>query len=424
MAHPEFANPAEVFEALGLGAEFEPWKASWASSQATYPARREIPWLTEAWVAEACAALKMPADAAEAFQLGRAWLAQHPAARRLAWHGHDLLFHAPADTLQASGRWGVLPESLGDGARMFQGLVLLSGHRIVRQRHAARGIPETITLDTLSDLELWTREYKRQTGHWGCRQFGWLRHHFTCDLFKLGRLQFNFHPCRFHVHVLRHTPTGRVVALAEDGQRFRADGQYWNADRTEAEDFWTSRFECDGRFIRGNRIDPAGFAVREPVELPVDEYRKEFGWGDHALGIHIAASGPMDHAACGDSMRQACDFFPRHFPEYRVRGFCCSSWLLDAQFEAHLAPESNIVRFLREYYLLPLPGANDEQHFERVFDGPVTDPDRAPQNSSLQKAMIRHVKQGGRWRGMGCFYLPEDLNWGQQVYRRGAGTNK
>ncbi|MCZ7644721.1 MAG: acyltransferase domain-containing protein [Planctomycetota bacterium] len=412
------ADPEAVFAALELGEAYAPWKATWAKSQPDFPAGG-ISWLSDGFVAEACRTLKMRTDAAEAYRAGAAWLRGNAPASRLAWHGHYLLFKAPREELTTTGRWQLPPGALGEASALFLGLVLLSGHTLVRERHAARGIPEAITLDTLSDLELWTHEYRRKHGRWGFNTWGWLRLHFTCDLFKLGRLQFNFGRCHFHMHAFRHKATRRVLVMAEDGQRFRADGQYWNADGREATDgVWTSRFECDGKVMRGNRITARGAAVREPLELPVAEWTKVFGRDDTSLGIHIAATGPMDHGECGESMRQAVEFFPKHFPEFRLTGFTCSSWLLDRQFEDHLPAHSNIVRFLQEYHLLPYPKASDGQHMERVFDGPIEDLEKAPQDSSLRRAMVKFMKEGGHWRSMGCIYLPEDLAWGTQVYRK------
>ena len=97
----------------------------------------------------------------------------------------------------------------------------------------------------------------------------------------------------------------------------------------------------------------------------------------------------------------------------------CSSWLLDPQFEDWLKPESNIVRFLREWYLAPRPGANDGQTFERIFGGPVDDINTAPRDSSLRRAILDHMKAGGRWRSTASVIFPEDINWGAQVYRNG-----
>ena len=57
---------------------------------------------------------------------------------------------------------------------------------------------------------------------------------------------------------------------------------------------------------------------------------------------------------------------------------------------------------------------------DRVFDGVPEDLTHAPRNTTLQRALLDHVLGGQKLRpiGGGCFLLPEDLNWGAQVYRR------
>ena len=63
----------------------------------------------------------------------------------------------------------------------------------------------------------------------------------------------------------------------------------------------------------------------------------------------------------------------------------------------------------------PLP-RNDQS---RVFDAaPDADLDTLPQTTSLQRAVIGHMKQGGHWRGTGGVIIPDDhLRWGDQTYR-------
>lgn len=51
----------------------------------------------------------------------------------------------------------------------------------------------------------------------------------------------------------------------------------------------------------------------------------------HVLNIHVPAFGPVDAAACDESLAQAREFFPRHFPEEPVTFFICHSWLMDDQ---------------------------------------------------------------------------------------------
>ena len=126
----------------------------------------------------------------------------------------------------------------------------------------------------------------------------------------------------------------------------------------------------------------------------------------------------MDHIACGESFRAATEFFPRHHADFPYKAFMCFSWLLDPQFERYLNPNSNIVRFLQEYYLFPLSAFGPIQSFANIFDNHTGPLSEAPQRTSLQRAIRKHLEEGGVWRVGGGIILPEDLHWGQQVYRR------
>jgi hypothetical protein len=137
------------------------------------------------------------------------------------------------------------------------------------------------------------------------------------------------------------------------------------------------------------------------------------------LQLHIPDGSPMAFDACGESFRQALAFFPRHFPEHRFRAFACSSWLLDAQLQDLLPSASNLVRFQREVYLLPAPG-DGRSTLERVFGRVPERFDQAPQQTTLQRALVAHLAAGRHLRNGRCFLLRDDVRWGSQVYLRQA----
>ena len=55
---------------------------------------------------------------------------------------------------------------------------------------AALGIPESIIIDTFSDIVIWTENHTRHTGELYLGQLNWLALHLRMKLFRLGRLQF------------------------------------------------------------------------------------------------------------------------------------------------------------------------------------------------------------------------------------------
>jgi hypothetical protein len=248
----------------------------------------------------------------------------------------------------------------------------------------------------------------------------WLRHHVRGELYQLGRLQFAPAACVLAVRAFRHTGTGAVIALSEDGIRYRADGQCDGAggvdDPTGA---WIARLLIGTDEVIGNPILPTGAALRHQVRLPLADWRQALAPGDPVLDVHIPRGTPLDFAQCGASFHAACAFFPRHFPEESFTAFVCQSWLLDGQLEELLPSSANLVRFQQEMYLVPIPSDGTEA-LSWVFGDVPNDLQNAPRRTRLERAIVGHLQAGNHLRAGGCFLFPQDLRWGDQVYRHQA----
>ena len=123
-----------------------------------------------------------------------------------------------------------------------------------------------------------------------------------------------------------------------------------------------------------------------------------FREGDPALGIHIPESGPLTPEACDDSFAQAQPFFARHFPETPTRLGICTSWLLDPQLADHLAPDSNIVQFGRRFTLVGDGSDGDADVLRFVFHRIAPRIDDLPQRTTLERAIVAHLRAGKHWR--------------------------
>jgi hypothetical protein len=124
----------------------------------------------------------------------------------------------------------------------------------------------------------------------------------------------------------------------------------------------------------------------------------QFRQGDPALGIHIPESGPLSPDACDGSFRWARDFFTRHFPEDRPAVAMCNSWLLDDQLATYLAADTNIVRFQRRFHMLPGGHPADESVISFVFRMKPASLDDLPQRTTLERAIVSHLRAGGHWQ--------------------------
>ena len=59
-----------------------------------------------------------------------------------------------------------------------------------KEEYEKRGIPESILMDTLSDIVIWTNTWSNLKGGLYLCELGWLQYHLRASLFRLGRLQF------------------------------------------------------------------------------------------------------------------------------------------------------------------------------------------------------------------------------------------
>jgi hypothetical protein len=123
-----------------------------------------------------------------------------------------------------------------------------------------------------------------------------------------------------------------------------------------------------------------------------------FREGHPALGIHIPEEGPLTPAACDDAFARAEPFFARHFPETPTRIGICTSWLLDPQLAEYLAPESNIMRFQRRFELAGEGYDGDADVLRFVFHRIAPNVDDLPQRTTLERAIVRHLRAGRHWR--------------------------
>ncbi len=155
---------------------------------------------------------------------------------------------------------------------------------------------------------------------------------------------------------------------------------------------------CGASYRLGRLAFERGRPMPDPSDHPV------LGPGESSLGTHVPGrGGRLDPAACDDSFARARAFFPDCFPE-RVVAFACHSWLMDDQLAGYLPETANIIRFQRRFELFtdtePADWAPLEHLFHRRYDGPQVPPallDELPQDTTLQRAVVTHLRNGGHW---------------------------
>ncbi len=406
-----------VLSELGLTEAAETVRPGWEESQQSLPLG-EIEFLEPGFVQAMCAEFSVAAEGVAAAVAMAGRIASDPALRAYAWHYHRVLYGGARPEWRRVHDWPLPEAVLGPETGLFCAVVFLSGLPRMHAEHRAHQIPETVTRDTLSDVELGLGTH---SSGMPAQDVQWFSEFLRAEIFRLGRLQFQPGPFDYDLRAFRHASSGAVLALSEAGVRYRPDGQL--ARRGDSDGVWAATLDISEAGVVGYPILPTGRVIAQQVTLPAGEWRQVLAPGDIALHIHIPGGfpggEPMDYDRCGDSLRRAMEFFPRYYPERDYRAFACGSWVLDTWLAGVLPPTSNMRRFQEETYLFP-SWANPRELIENVFGVLPDDLAQAPRNTALQRALLAAL-EGGREPevgGGGCFLLWEKVRWGEQVYRR------
>ncbi|MBN1671058.1 MAG: DUF5596 domain-containing protein [Kiritimatiellae bacterium] len=338
-----------------------------------------------------------------------------PALRLLAWHTYRLVYQTAER--RAFNAWPELNHALDGSGGVFYLLLAMAAIGRLREQHRAHGIPETVTRATAAGIRIACERYGRiSDGHPGIERklLWWYRLVASGDLHRLGRMQYHFRPFGGRLRAFRHRRDGCVLALSEPGVTYDTEGFVAWSDSVPA---WTSELTQAEDRITGCPISPTGRALRTTVTLRTDSWHCVLQPGDTVLGTHIPEGEPMSLERCRQTMAQALEFFPKHYPDRSLAGFECHSWILNTQLVDMLGQASNLVKYQQELYLFPLPsGGKDGLYF--VFDRDEVDPDTAPRDTALRRAFLDHLKAGKRLRTGGMFFLREDFSqFGSQHYR-------
>lgn len=249
---------------------------------------------------------------------------------------HERCVHSLArhmDSVDGPPMFQALPEDLGEVARFFYVFVYIAMLPHTRACFEQRGIPHAIQQATLADIGRNMLVHRKRHGTSGLAAPHWMMLHARGAIFQLGRLQF---------------------------------------ERTRL----------------GERTVAAVHAAGLPDKA-----------GDPTLSVHIPDfSGPMTPEACNKAFAQARSFFRTHFPGETYRTAVCNSWLLDAQLLDYLPETSNIVQFQRRFRHVYSAEDDRSRGFFLFVFGQLRDRlDDYPQDSTLQRALVEHIREGKEW---------------------------
>ncbi|WP_099204079.1 acyltransferase domain-containing protein [Scatolibacter rhodanostii] len=248
--------------------------------------------------------------------------------------------------------------------------------------------------------------------------FPWDMNFYTCSIFLFDR--FLFIPYKFGdaFSMYRHAKNGKVVALSHKGICFRRDGQYDGInDVYDKKGAFQSIWEENDESITANRINPMGFAEKQPITLLKSEWQLALSEGDLLLALHIPSGPGYTPDKLKSSMRLALDFYEQYYPELPIKGFWSESWLYDSHLSLVLDNDkSNIVRVQRQFYNYPIQEGDNMLRYE-LFGDWKADPQKVELKTSLQKSAATYMASGARFNTTSMIVLKDEADkMGQEPY--------
>lgn len=306
---------------------------------------------------------------------------------------------------------------LGAEADLLHALLILDSMRLVRQKQHQRGVSGDISRAVNRRHAVsWLRDALDKRGQVGIPEWmpGWFRTIGSGELYRLGRLEFVLQAWEYPFRAYTNIHTQALIVLAEAGQRFTDEG-YMVGPAT-----WTSTLIESEDAVIGVPISPRGCALQQRVRLPLADWQVALRQGDIVLDIHVPGEDAMTLEALRDALGQAEPFFDHYYPQRRFVAYTCDSWLFSPQLEAMLAPDSNILRWQHEGYLLPSDDGSDS-FLTFTFGAETIDLATAPQDTRLRRAVVAHLASDRLLCCGNYLLLRSDLQrFGSQPYRQAS----
>ncbi|MFI5052158.1 MAG: acyltransferase domain-containing protein [Acidimicrobiales bacterium] len=169
---------------------------------------------------------------------------------------------------------------------------------------------------------------------------------------------------------------------------------------------WWQLLALRGELLEIGRLQYHYLVTGVSTLSPVPWYDEEqaaargagFRRGDVQFGLHIPEGPGFDPATIDDSLSRARAVLGAVWPSDRRRLASCMSWLLDDALGHYLPATSNILAFQRRFTMVPGGYDDDADTLEFVFRRPGVALEELPQRTTLERAIVARLREGGHWR--------------------------
>ncbi len=129
--------------------------------------------------------------------------------------------------------------------------------------------------------------------------------------------------------------------------------------------------------------------------------------GDPIISVHIPSGGKLDFDENTVDLKRAAKIVTDCFGEFKL--FYCNSWLLDPKIKEVLGKETNITRFADRFTRFPVASSGTSVFHYLYLTADTENIDALPENTSMQKAIKKHLQSGGKILNFLGIFTKEDL---------------
>ena len=127
--------------------------------------------------------------------------------------------------------------------------------------------------------------------------------------------------------------------------------------------------------------------------------------GKNVLSVHIPSDAVMTREGLDASYKWAKEFFAQYFRDFHYENIYCGTWLLAPVLKEMLPEGSKILNFMSDYEIFKT-NPDSQDFMIRVYKKSYPDLLSLPEDTSLQRAIKKHLLAGGTIGDASGYYNP------------------
>ncbi len=254
-----------------------------------------------------------------------------------------------------------------------------------------QGIPERVFLDSMKDIEIWIKVYRKyHEGKVGLDQIEWVFRSISGNVRRLGSLQFEEVTYEFPFLIFKNRQTGEYKALACPGLKVDQEGYFSGTNGRGIIRESETYLNVQDRLVTGfsPELKQGVLNMENPVTLSLSDWELQLAPGERTVAVHIPEGADLSPDSIDSALETAKEYYTGSL-------FVCDSWLLDPHLMAILPEKSRIISFMERFYKMPIK-VERPQILERVmgFDCSMEKLENYLCSTSLQIKLKKYLLEG------------------------------